>query len=258
MPSFVFSPRTRIYLFSFENPQVKSRYMDRKNSKEKPTSETTPSETSEIEKNPSSSSTTVNRRPSKSLVTSAHLSPAIRETARAVSLSKIPVSVRNSSQKRAESDKDTTSGSDNGTRSSDKTKRPYHSASDPPPARKPLALTMKNGTTNRSYHSTPMRKNVPSTRSRHSEERTKVGGGGGKKSSRCTAESTRKKFGTDKNSNDENRLKPKCIENNPSTETSISEEIKPNVPFRRDGTFCIDEPTVLKRQSPCAEQDDIV
>ncbi|XP_065223995.1 uncharacterized protein LOC135848130 isoform X2 [Planococcus citri] len=237
---------------------VKSRYMDRKNSKEKPTSETTPSETSEVEKNTSSSSTAANRRPSKSLVTSAHLSPAIRDTARAVSLSKIPVSVRNSSQKRTESDKDTTSGSDNGTRSSEKPKRPYHSASDPPPVRKPLAVTMKNGTTNRSYNSAPMRKSAVNTRTRNSEERSKGSGGGTKKPSRSTAESTRKKFGTDRNSNDENRLKPKRIENNPSTETSISEDIKPNVPFRRDGTFCIDEPTVLKRQSSCSERDELV
>lgn len=227
--------------------------MDRKNGKDKPTSETTPSETSEIEKNPPA-----NRRPSKSLVTSAHLSPAIRQTARAVSLSKIPVSVRNSSQKRTESDKDTTSGSDNGLRS-ERSKRQHDTA----PPRKPLTTTMKNGTT-RAYHSTPIRKST-ATRSRTGEERPKSI----KKATRTVESAKAKKIQPESLNNNDNfeRLKinddcsqeTKCTENIPSTETSISEDIsKPNIPFRRDGTFCIDEPTVLKRQSPSAEQTDIV
>lgn len=262
--------------------------MDSKNEKsDRTASETTPSETSEAEKKP-----TANKRPSKSLVSSVHLSPAIRQTARAVSLSKIPVSVvRNPSQKRHESDKETTtSGSDNGVKN-DRGGRGYSNGSGDGASRvnrRNLTSTpAKSGPASRASQSALMRKSYAgsSARSRNSDEKPSKGGppkptghsyakttqsasakakshanSGGRHSARSENQNGFDRRGS-VNRAEESRSKDSSPDTKcPSSKNSVSEDIvpKPDIPFRRDGTFCIDEPTVLKKHSPSSDHAEVV
>lgn len=238
-------------------------------------SETTPSETSEVERRPPHA----NKRPSKSLASSVHLSPgaSLRQTARAVSLSKIPVSVRNSSQKRTDSGGDTTSGSDNGARpdqrrrsgacaNGDSAKRASAVASSRRPKSSHSAAA--NGAASRpavrKSYSTVEAMSTRSTRPQSAQvSRRKANGAGatadkhgpGRRRTAADGANAAPPAPRSKDCSPE----AKCPSNPSSSKTSVSEEIaRPDVPFRRDGTFCIDEPTVLKKHSPTSEQADVL
>lgn len=260
--------------------------MDSKNDKsDKTASETTPSETSEVGKKPS-----LSKRASKSLVSSVHMSPAIRQTVRAVSLSKIPVSVRNPSQKRYESDRDTTSGSDNALKN-DRGRTYSSGGGDGSRANRRSTTStpiVKSGLTTRATQATTMYRNYASgsVRSRNNDEKpskapTKVGRSYTKTTQSTNAKTRSYTNGTAHLLRSENGLNQKrnsvgrfnddagvrAVRSNessseakcPSNENSLSEEIlKPDIPLRRDGTFCIDEPTVLKKHSPSSEQAEVV
>lgn len=225
-------------------------------------SETTPSETSEAERRPPHA----NKRPSKSLASSVHLSPgaSLRQTARAVSLSKIPVSVRNSSQKRTDSGGDTTSGSDNGAR----------------PEQRRRSGACANGTSAKSDSATGGRRPkshgaaTNGVASRPAVRKTHVEAQSTRSTRPQSAQASRRKANSaDKHSAGRRKTEAtgaaprskdtspdvKCPSNPSSSKTSVSEEIaRPDVPFRRDGTFCIDEPTVLKKHSPTSEQAEVL
>lgn len=268
--------------------------MDRKNDKDdKNVSENTPSETSEAEK-----SSVTSKRSSKSLVSSVHLSPAIRQTARAVSLSKIPVSVRNSSRVRNESDKDTTSGSDSGVRSNRRkvngvgsesvtsvrnAKKMVTSARGS--ATSSSAVTQPSATMHRSYSGSERTKGVEERSSSRSKSRsyTKPTQSASAKM-RTLANGTRSvsakengnvrgssvarervaSVSTTKTSSKDSSPDTKCPSDRSSKSSSSDEAMvaelprKPDIPFRRDGTFCIEEPTMLKKKIASSERTDVV
>lgn len=248
---------------------------NKSNSKnDKTASETTPSETSEAEKKP----IITNKRSSKSLASSINLSPALRHTVRAVSLSKIPISVRNTSQKRTESDKDTTSGSDNGVKSeciqkcvNGSAKRLTSSAimiksniANNLPTKKLVNSNLKSREDRTPIRDNNLKSIRPSSRNRNavvnnsSNSRCKSAiNGASKRTGRCNNNKTVINNG-DNSFDSGTYLKDsgpemKCP-SNPSGKSNLSEEInRPEIPFRRDGTFCIDEPTILKKHSPCSD-----
>jgi len=242
--------------------QVKSRYMEHKSGKsERATaSETTPSETSEAERRPAGAA----KRPSKSLASSVHLSPgaSMRQSARAVSLSKIPVSVRTSSQKRS-GESDTTSGSDNGARQERRGAAAAAGAArangDAKEAGGRRPTSSRGAAVSRAPP--PMRKSHSSadaeTRPRSTRAQSAATAGRRKANGAARPGAGRRKDAA--RSKDSSPDAAKCPSNPSSGKTSVSEELaRPDVPFRRDGTFCIDEPTVLLKQSPGAEQPDVV
>lgn len=219
-------------------------------------SETTPSETSEAERRPAGGA----KRPSKSLASSVHLSPgaSMRQSARAVSLSKIPVSVRTSSQKR-NGESDTTSGSDNGARQERRgaSARADGDAKDAGGGRRPTSS--RGAAVPRAPP--PMRKSHSSAdaETRPRSTRAQSAATAGRRKANGTARpgaGRRKDAARSEDGSPDAANRP----SNPSSgKTSVSEEpARPDVPFRRDGTFCIDEPTVLLKQSPGAEQPDAV
>lgn len=265
--------------------------MDRKNEKnDKIVSETTPSETSEAEK-----MSTSDKRSSKSLVSSVHLSPAIRQTVRAVSLSKIPISVRNSSLKRNESDKDTTSGSDSGARISRRKMNGVESESaiSVRNVKKVITSGNANDASSRTIQSATMRKSYSgSSRTRNVEEKpssrsmsrsyTKTTQSACAKmktltnGTRSSANNGNGHFRRDSTTKDKSDTSTKICRSkdsspdtkcpsDPSSKNSSSDEVavgdiprKPDIPFRRDGTFCIEEPTVLKKHLVTSDHADIV